>query len=285
MKSVYCHIQGLVSDNEQEVADALDCMDSCGILIGPNESLVNFRKRIEKLLRELDEIRGGTSRFKDIYAGADYIEENLRSAAADMVWNFYKFRPDWIPAWVSKKHTGVFSEGILYEIDGFLPAIFLQKGGTLRSAEILAHEMCHAAKMPYPDSVYEEWFPRYVESSKFRRIFGNFFRRWQIPALAIASLVACAVLFILRMPVFGILALVPAAALILREIALRERLLRVRNMLCKSGYDPLPIMFRMDDNELSLLAKSHNPKQWIEDMSKSSYRWKMYKIKFAKRQS
>lgn len=285
MKSLSCHIQGLASDNEQEIAGALARLDSCGILIGPNESLVHFRQRIEKLIGEIGQIRRGSSRFKDIYAGAYPIEENLRSAATDIVWKFYKFRPDWMPAWVSKKHTGIFSEGILYEIDGLLPAIFLKKAGTLRSAAILAHEMCHAAKMPYPDSAYEEWFPRRVESSGFRRIFGNFFRRWQIPALAIVSFEACAVLFILGMPLLGMLALAPAAALVFREITLRARLCRVRDKLCKSGYDPLPIMFRMDDNEMCLLAKSRDPKQWIEDMSKSSHRWKMYKTKFSKRQS
>ena len=141
-------------------------------------------------------------------------------------------------------------------MDGFFPLIFLKNAAAENAAQILAHEMCHAAKTGFPTSAYDEWFPRNAESSAFRKIFGNFFRDSRIPATTSASILAGTIFAAAgKIMPWGICALAPAAA-------------------------ALALLFRIDDNEIRCIARSNNPAIWIENAARASLRWKMYAEKF-----
>lgn len=186
-----------------------------------------------------------------------------------------------MPALKSGRRAGLLSEGILYEIDGVLPLVFIKNPNGRNAAAVLAHEICHAARMGFGESVYDEWFPRNVEPSLFRRIFGNFFRDWKIPSIFFASAMAAVCLFAVGLPHWGMVAAVPMAATIAIEARNRAVLAEARKKLAEAGLAPLPILFRMDDAEIFSIAKSESPKEWVSRAAEKSVRWKIYKARFS----
>ena len=79
---------------------------------------------------------------------------------------------------------------------------------------------------------------------------------------------------------WGICALAPAAAALAREVYLRRTLAAAKSRLQGAGFDPMPLLFRIDDNEIRCIARSNNPAIWIENAARASLRWKMYAEKF-----
>lgn len=274
-------IEKLDATDGSETIRALALLDSAGMLICPGEALDAYIRRISGILDELDSISSGDSQFKSIYSGASRVPGAMADAASDITWGLYSFRAKWIPAWESKKHVGLLSEGIQYEVDGFFPMIFLRNALSAKSAQILAHEMCHAARTGFPSSSFDEWFARKTEPSAFRNALGNFFRDWRIPAVASASVIAGTTLSALgQMAPWGICSLAPAAAIIAREAYLRRTIAAAKIKLNEAGFDALPLLFRMDDAEMRSIAKSENPAVRIRDAAKASLRWSMYAAKF-----
>lgn len=274
-------IKSLRAPDDSEILRALSLLDSAGIFICPSEPLDEYIRRASRILDEIDSISCGNSQFGSIYSGASKAPGALISSAAEITWQLYRFRAEWIPTWESKKLAGAFLEGIQYEVDGFFPLIFLKNAAAENAAQILAHEMCHAAKTGFPTSAYDEWFPRNAESSAFRKIFGNFFRDWRIPATTSASILAGTIFAAAgKIMPWGICALAPAAAALAREVYLRRTLAAAKSRLQGAGFDPMPLLFRIDDNEIRCIARSNNPAIWIENAARASLRWKMYAEKF-----
>ena len=274
------YLQNLSSRDEAEVLEALAFFDSRGFFIKPDESAEEFAQRLSKLLGEIDALRAGRSRFASVYSGAGEVSEGLISEACKLTWRLYRFRADWVEARLSSARAGFLTAGILYELDGFFPLIFLRDSRS-NSPEILAHEMCHAVKIPYPESAYCEYFPRLVEGGAFRRLFGNIFRTWKVAFGLFGFASFSAFFFALGAPCLGaLLSLVPLA-IIIREFYLRGVLRKAGARLERFGLRPLALLFRMADCEILDLAKSKNPRAWLEKRLETSPRWKMYARSFS----
>lgn len=270
------YLKILKSGGKAEVLNALAILDSKGFFIKPYESVPDFCTRVSMLLDRLDMLDSGDPNLATLLSGASRIPSTLIDEASDLTWNIYKFRAEWVPARVSAKRCGAISEGILYEVDGMLPMIFLKSGNRKNSSAILAHEMCHAVKVPFPESAYCEYFPRRVEFRALRLLFGNFFRKWNIPFAIFGSACLSAVLIALNRICFGIIALIPAIAAIICEFRIMRILNRARFNLERMGCEALPLLFRMSDREISGFAKSNNPESWLRKMLETSPRWEMY---------
>ena len=173
------NLDKLLSGNAADVFDAAVFFDSIGMFILPGESAAAFAARAERMICEIDSLGAGTSKYMEFCKGAESIDNSICEAAVGIAEKAYGFRADWVPALKSGWRAGLLSEGILYEIDGVLPLVFIKNPNGRNAAAVLAHEICHAARMGFGESVYDEWFPRNVEPSLFRRIFGNFFRDWK----------------------------------------------------------------------------------------------------------
>ena len=270
------HLQNLSSRDETEVLEALAYFDSRGFFIEPGESAEEFAQRLSKLLGEIEALGAGRSRFESVYSGAGEVSEGLISKACKLTWSLYRFRADWLCAKVSARRAGFLTAGILYELDGFFPIVFLRDCSRPSAPKILAHEMCHAVKIPYPESAYCEYFPRLVEGGAFRRLFGNIFRTWKVAFGLFGFASFSALFFALGAPCLGaLLSLVPLA-IIIREFYLRGVLRKAGARLESFGLMPLALLFRMADCEILDLAKSKNPRAWLEKRLETSPRWKMY---------
>ena len=224
--------------------------DEAGLPMLPGESESAFRERLRVMEKELAALDSETAALPPVPTA-------VRERAQQIVAKLYGIAPTWVAALFSTRETGRFSAGVTGLTDDRTPIIFLSgaferkvrhRGYT--AEETLAHEMVHAARSAFPDSVYEEYFPCQVHASRFRRSAGNFFRSWYIPVLFFGGLCA-AVLH----PVFIVLPLL----LLLREMQLRLRLRRAAETLCRVGLEPGPVLLRLSDREIHTLSGGELP--------------------------
>ena len=260
-----------------------DELDSAGLFPASGETPEAFAERIARLEQELDGISADRA-FQVLIADSPEIPSALRQEAEDLTWGKFRFRAGWVPAWYSAARTGFLSAGILLEADGLLPLVFLH-GGFIRkrrrlgydAAETLAHEMIHAVRIPFPGSVYEEYFPCQMSRSAFRRNVGNLFRKWYLPLLFFGGLALAPVLASLETGIWYAPLIFPLLIL-LREIQIRLRLARAAANLRHAGLNPFPVLLRLSDSEIFELARC-SPGE-IPGMAKKSSRWKFLLGKF-----
>jgi hypothetical protein len=232
-------------DGFPAIVDQLCNLDEQGLLIAPQESPEEFQKRLTAMHAEWD---------YEPPADARPLPGGIREEAEHMVsYHLYGASPRWIPVYCSSVETGRFSAGVTLILEKIVPIVFLSGAFLNKSrhrgydaAETLAHEMVHALRIAYPVSVYEEYFPCQVHKSRFRRLAGNLFRRWEIPVLFF-----CGLTFAALHPVF---LLIPVAAL-LREIQLHLRIRSAAKKLRELHLRPEPVLLRLSDKEIKTLAK------------------------------
>ena len=159
-------------------------LDDAGFFLAPDESVTQLTERLSALADGLSLLPEEPLLMK-LTADAAEVSGTLRDRAYELTSQKFRFRMKWIPVWYSSRQTGIFSAGVLLEIDQILPLVFLNnafsgKGKYMGydAAETLAHEMIHAARIAFPASAYEEYFSCHVNRSAFRRAVGNLFRRW-----------------------------------------------------------------------------------------------------------
>lgn len=242
-------------DGFPAIADQLCGLDEQGLLVAPQESPEEFQKRLAAMCTEWD---------YEPPADARPLPGGIREEAERTVSGLYGASPRWIPVSCSSGETGRFSAGVTLILEKIVPIVFLSGAFLNKSrhhgydaAETLAHEMVHALRIAYPVSVYEEYFPCQVHKSRFRRLAGNLFRRWEIPVLFFGGLTFAAL-----HPVF---LLIPLAVL-LREIQLYLRIRAAAKELRELHLRPEPVLLRLSDREIKTLAKGKTP-AFLEDSS------------------
>lgn len=250
-----------IPNDPGDPTDWLCRADELGFLLDPNDvSLEEFRSGIGKKRQELHlELPADEP---ELPPDAAELPPGIRESAERIVFDLYGIRPSWVPAYLSSRETGHFSAGVtaIYMMDGepWAPVIFLS--GAFQSktrhrgydaVETLAHEMVHAVRTVFPaDSAYDEFFPCQVHKSRFRRLAGNFFRKWYIPVLFF-----CGLTFAVLRPEFLILPLL----VVLRELQLSARIRSAANKLRELGLRPLPVLLRLSDGEIKSLARGKLP--------------------------
>lgn len=260
-----------------------DELDSAGLFPASGETPEAFAERIARLEQELDGISADRA-FQVLIADSPEILSALREEAENLTWEKFRFRAGWVPAWYSARQTGFLSAGIQLEADNLLPLVFLHSGFIRKqrrlgydAAETLAHEMIHAVRIPFPGSVYEEYFPCQMSRSAFRRNVGNLFRKWYLPLLFFGGLALAPVLASLETGIWYAPLIFPLLIL-LREIQIRLRLARAATNLRHAGLNPFPVLLRLSDSEIFELARC-SPEE-IPGMAKKSSRWKFLLGKF-----
>ncbi len=252
-----------IPDIPNDPGDPLDWLcraDELGFLLRPvDASPEEFRSGIEKKRQELHlELPAGEP---ELPPDAAELPPGIREKAEQIVSDLYGIRPSWVPAYLSTRETGHFSAGVtaIYCTDEgpWAPVIFLS--GAFRTktrhrgydaAETLAHEMVHAVRADFTSEAYDEHFPCQVHKSHFRRVAGNFFRKWYIPVLFF-----CGLTFSVLNPAFLILPLL----VLLRERQLSARIRSAAANLRELGLRPMPVLLRLSDKEIKMLARGKLP--------------------------
>ncbi|WP_294482431.1 hypothetical protein [uncultured Victivallis sp.] len=263
---------------KRTISGSPDELDAAGFFPVPGETDEQFASRLETLSGELEALRDGSSDLLPLLRQSRPLSREVRDAANQLTWETYRFRADWVAGWYSSRRTGLFSAGILLEVDGALPLLFLHGTFARRNrrwgydaAETLAHELIHAVRIAFPASVYEEYFPCQVHASAFRRWAGNLFRRWYLPFFSLGGIAAAAVLAAVGNALW-FLPLAGPLLVLAREFQIRRRLGKAAHTLRMAGVDPLPVLLRLSDQEIFEIA-ALSPAE-LEERRKYSPRWR-----------
>ena len=278
-------IAGAESASPEEQIKILDELDSRGIFMCHHENWETFVKRVSLLLQALREFDKGNipEPLPKIINFSHKISEQLLDGANELIREKYKFTLPWTPCFFSRKATGCFSAGVQFQVDEFLPLIFLQDAFAHKEnhlgynrREVLAHELTHAARMFFPDSRYEEYFACLFYSSAFRQAAGGFFR--VLPMVAGGMGLFAGVLSLVSGIYWGELFFTVPLYFLYRELKRILQLKKAREKLLQLHLDPLPVLVRLSDSEISLLAKL-SVDTWMKT-AENSIRWKLFSRKF-----
>ncbi len=299
-------IDGLSSENLQSLADA----DSMGLLMAPGESIAAYKERLLAMENSYAEIE------KDLQNTADYnifgefsldtrkrISPEILEEAAELTREYYEFSVNWVPGFFISKSLGVLWGGCAISFPDqnqlsifIIRANFAKKRRWLfyRRDELLAHELCHVARMPVRDRTFEELFAYRLSPSRLRRYMGNCFRNdydailFILPVFLLLAVQILRLFFSLdqKMPIwpFWLTAAIYPLFLLIRNHLNRRVFFKARKNLEKAGVEKqLPVLFRCSREELGKISSLNLPgelSKWMCEKVDSELRWKVIGFRF-----
>lgn len=282
-------------------------LDSNGIIVGPGETIDDFKKRITTASKTLTEIE------KELVDNGEYelykgmvIKNDLRiptkflDQECDITQKKYKFSINWVPGFFLSKSLGFLWGGcsISFPVEQF--SVFLirksfkekKKWLIYDRSELLSHEICHVARAPINDNPYEEHFAYAVSNSKLRQQIGNCFQS-QIDALIfigpVFMLLAAQFYQIFSNTMFSLIPFWLFAAsspsyLLIKNYYLRGKFNKAFKKLQSAGYeDADAILFRCNKSEIFEIASTNTLNVYIDKKIDSELRWKVIANRFLKK--
>ena len=193
-------IQSLDADCPERLA----ALDDSGLFPGPRETAEEFRERLlyqqqafAELDRELAE-RGEAEAFEGVVVRADCrIPDEIVEEAAECTRSLYGFSGRHVPGFFLSQGVGPLWGGCaIGDTESGLTVFLIRSSFRARRRwfvydrrELLAHELCHAARQCLGDLPLEGYFAYQTSPSRLRRYLGNCFIReydaiwFVIPAL------------------------------------------------------------------------------------------------------
>ena len=255
----------------------LAALDEAGFCAGAEENAAEFLDRCGRMRAawELLEIEltetGRAERFGVVLTPENRIAPETFEEAVEITAALYGFRHREIPGFCLDRGIGWLWGGCLVcESDDDL-ALLLLRGSFrnrrrwlfYRRRELVAHELCHAARMALGETTLEEHFAYQSDSSALRRHLGNCFIRdfdaffFMVPAVLLAAATVIAALTGWALPLwpFWCFALAAPAWLLARNERSRRAVRRAGSALRRAGIAaPEPILFRLTREELCEIA-------------------------------
>jgi hypothetical protein len=280
--------------------DTLAELDARGFLIGPDEALADYAKRLKEirdnvLQLQVDLKTGPKQFFEFSLLAKDRIPLSVyRGDAESATRGLYDFSIDWVPGFYTNTSMGILYAGCaLYAYEDFFAVFILRKSFQKKSrwliysrTELMAHELCHIARIGFRSQVYEEYFAYQTASSGFRRFIGGVLRSTRDTWLMLGSVLALLVIQIANVmsgshTVWGFAIPLAAGAYLLGRYLLALRRVRQaqHNLASAFGQEAaLPLLFRASDRDIAQLAPLAAPdelRKWIAERAKGSTRWQV----------
>ena len=262
---------------------ALAAWDEAGFPVGPGEDFAAYRERLKKkaaaveaLWKRLDE-KAETTVFESVRVTAkDRIPAEILREAAEITGPLYGFAFKEFPGFFLSRDVGLLWGGCLItDTESPLGIFFIRESFRkkkrffiYRRQELMAHELCHAARHELADWAMDEFFAYQTSPSRLRRYLGNCFIRqsdalfFMLPAvlLLLAQVLQSFLLPRLWIWPFWIAALGYPAWLLIRNQLGRNRLFRAERNLRRSGMENArQILFRATAEERRELAAAKTP--------------------------
>ncbi len=298
-------IDALSEDNLPLLAEA----DANGFLMAPGENIFEYRKRLFEMgdsYREIEKDIGNTKDY-DIFGEfvlntEKRINAGIMEEAAELTRKYYDFSINWVPGFFLSKSLGFLWGGCAISFPENQVSVFIIRANFAekkrwlfyRRDELLAHELCHVARMPVRDRTFEELFAYRLSPSRLRRYMGNCFRHdhdavlFIVPIFLLLAAQVSRLFFNLerKIPIwpFWIAAAAYPLFLFMRNHFNRNIFFKAEKNLEKAGcIKPLPVLFRAAADELKKISELKNPddlKKWLDGKSESELRWKVMKFRF-----
>ena len=273
--------------------------DSMGLLAAPGETPEQFRERITKLFRHLREIyaeldkKGSITLFETItLEKARHIPPEIIGEAAEINNKFYGFSIRWVPGFFLSRNLSFLWGGCAISFPEDSLSVFLIRAAFAEKRkwlfytreELLAHELCHIARLPLKDRAFEEFFAYRLSHSGFRRYIGNCFRYYYdalffiIPFFILLGAQICRMFFDLRhipeYPFWILVAAYPIFLLIRNQLG-RNLVFKAEKKLYAAGIkNPKAVLFRCVKDEIAEFAEfSGNITDLMKQKAEKELRW------------
>lgn len=285
---------------------ALVELDARGLLLGGNETPEAYAKRLRELrehygVMEASLGEGGRYEIQGIAVEAHArIPAELFGRARSATRDMYAFDADWVPGFFVDPAFGWFFGGCAFHFfPDFFTLFIIRRSFAARERwliynrdELLAHEMCHVARVALDSVVFEEMFAYQTATTGFRRSMGSVFRSPFDSYMLLGVTAILLVAQVLRLFVFPSLWIVPfwglvwvaAGFLSWRQWRCRSAFKRaVTNLADRAGPAALAACFRCTDEEIARLAELTDPgelSEWLDYRCRTSTRWRVIEARF-----
>lgn len=264
---------------EKSLLDRLVALDAQGFIPGENESVEEFSARVirtRKILVEFEKelVSREKVRVFDSFevSSVDRIAPELVGEATEKTWDLYRFSIRYVPGFYLTEKVGLLWGGcMIADVENdfslfLLRNVFRKKRKFLNYCreELLAHELCHAARAALQDPVLEEYFAYQTSPSKLRRYLGNCFISerdaylFLIPVLLLPVAEFIRFRYLPGFPVwiFWLVALIYPAYLLIRNAVSRMQVKRAGKNLQRAGIKHISaVLFRMSYPEIKEFAR------------------------------
>ena len=291
---------------EQGDAAALVELDRRGLLLGAGETCADYVARLRCLAENLANMNRalesqGRFEVEDIrVTAAERIPADLFEQAAPVTDDLYRFCVDWVPGFFVNPAMGWLFGGCAFSFyPDFFALFVIRKAFAQRERwliysrrELLAHELCHIARIGLDSILFEETFAYQTATSSFRRLVGSVFR---VPADSYILLLVTLLLLVgqfVRVLLWPSLWIWPfwtslggvMAYLVGRHWRLRRAFGRaLRHMRSAAGADADAVLFRCTDAEIMDCARQADPEalaDWLRDRAGAEPRWQVIRDRF-----
>ncbi|MCF7855143.1 MAG: hypothetical protein K9N51_10125 [Candidatus Pacebacteria bacterium] len=296
------HDELLKAARDHDMA-ALAELDRNGLLAGVGESLDDYLSRIHELrtrIATMEHALDETGHFdiEGIELKADQrIPQDRFEEIRDMTAAPYSFVAEWVPGFYIDPSFGWLFGGCAYYFYPEFFALFIIRKAFARQQkwliydrrELLAHELCHVARVALHSKVFEEHFAYQVSNSRFRRNFGgvfvsaadSFMVLGSTLLLLLAQFVQSFLLPALWVWPFWLLVIGVVIFLLTRYRATRKMLRRAaRKLRPLAGTNTEAVLFRCTDAEIVELGTLENIRNWLDEPSRDTVRWQVIKARF-----
>lgn len=298
------------SFRKEPTVEKASLLDRRGFLAAPGEDLTAYQqrvlvsdKRIRDFMKALEQ-----EKVLEPYCGLRVshdgrIDRSILQEVAPVTENVYGFSVDWVPGFFPEKGLGLLWGGCSIDAYEEIPQLFIirksfktKKRFLIYSREELtAHELCHVARNPIQDSVYEEHFAYAVSKSAFRRYTGNCFKTekdalfFLLPVfMMLLFRIAQAGGYLVKFPAWPlwVLVILWPCWLLLNNYRARKVYFRAQEVLKKYTSSPDAVLFRCTGEEIRTLGSFHKDRIEADDFLKqkknSDLRWQVIFDRFIK---
>lgn len=300
----------MITDAELVAVRAADISTLCeldrrGLLLGAQETVDKYAARLECLRQNIQEMEASLeaeSSFKiddlTLQAG-ERIATSQFDKAREITDSQYGFSIDWVPGFYINPRMGwLFGGCAFYFFPDFFAVFILRRAFASRQrwliydrSELLAHELCHVARLPLQSHRYEEQFAYQTSTSAFRRTVGGTFRSAGDSVLLLGPTFLLLAAQICRLFVWAAIPIWPFWGLVLLTVVFlftrghlsQKRLKKACKNLQKAGVSATdPALFRCTDEEIDALADAteNQATDILSQWQKSLPRWRVITQRF-----
>ncbi len=276
--------------------DALLLLDKHGFIMGHSESPEQFVARLHTLANKLDKMqrqldKNGKFEIDDVTVySRDRIPDKLFGEAKESTSSLFGFSIDWVPGFFIDPFFLFGGCAFTYYPDFFAMFIIRRsfrhspKWFIYKRKELLAHELCHIARIGLESERFEETFAYQTATSSFRRLLGGVFLKPMDSYLLLGSAFLLLLGQFLRIYLFPALPIAPFWGIIalsilwlaLRYMHLMNILKNARNnMALLWGDNAMKALFRSSDKEIRTWASFKGKAEAEAWLEKQGVRWKV----------
>ena len=298
----------LLTDFRQDHAlETAAALDSQGFLAAPGEDETAYAERLQNEMRKILTFKEQLKREKVLepYSGlvldsGSEIPPEILDEAAEATRNAYGFEIHWVPGFFPVKGLGLLWGGCSIGSYEDIPALFIIRSAFEKKRrffiysrqELTSHELCHVARSPLDDTMYEEHFAYAISHSALRRYSGNCFKSekdalfFLLPVFLLLTVQILRTFFRPDIPAlpFWILAFAWPAWLLVSNAKARKRYFRAEDALRPWTEKPQAVLFRCTADEINAFADAADDpasvRRILEERKNHDLRWRIIDYRF-----